>query len=280
VKDVIVIGAGIIGATIAKSLQTQGRDVLVIDSNESLAGTKPSGGHLKPSWFGGMSKTEYEPAMELLNETWGLIEEQFTIKALGISTGVTSTVYRVDTDKVIEFPRVVGRVCSLQFLDNYPNVVWNNGESQERCRLLIVAAGVWCGTLLPQLALKIQRKQGISFRYKGQLKEPFINPWAPYKQIVAHQQSSNEIWIGDGSTILQPNWTAKRELECRTRCENNLQKMQYIRSITGLRPYCESGKDPCLLKQVFNRVWVATGAGKSGTIAAGWVARKIIDATS
>src|SRR6266403_1777366 len=79
VRDVIVVGAGIIGATVSKALADQGRDVLTLDDGRPLSGTGPSGGHLKSSWFGGMEKEEWEPAMELLNETWGLIEEEFLL---------------------------------------------------------------------------------------------------------------------------------------------------------------------------------------------------------
>jgi glycine/D-amino acid oxidase-like deaminating enzyme len=79
-KDVIVVGAGIVGATVAKAFQAAGQDVLLIDSREPMAGTRPSGGHLKPSWLGGMKKAEYEPAMKLLDDIWGLEEAEFTIR--------------------------------------------------------------------------------------------------------------------------------------------------------------------------------------------------------
>ncbi len=275
-KDCIVIGCGIIGATVALALRKQGREVTIYDEGKEKAGTIPSGGHLKPSWFGDMPKSEYEPAMELLDDIWGLKEEEFKI----VLTGLKTTVYRVDTDVVVATPRISLGVQDISHLDNYPLLKFKDG-TEERCRLLIVAAGVWCSELLPEI--KIVGKQGVSFRYQGRIKEAFINPWAPYKQIVAHQQSQSEIWVGDGSAILASNWTEERTSQCETRCRKAMGTgvaSKPSRTLLGLRPYCETGKDPCLLKRVSKRCWVATGAGKSGTIGAGWAAGRIIQATN
>ena len=146
---------------------------------------------------------------------------------------------------------------------------------EERCRLLVVATGVWCNELFPEL--RIQRKQGVSFRLAGKLTRPFIKPWAPYKQVVAHQQSAGELWVGDGSAILEKNWDENRVKQCLTRCQKAVGVSQPpLKTLTGLRAYSPSGNDPCVLKKVGPRAWVATGAGKSGTIAAGWVANKLL----
>jgi glycine/D-amino acid oxidase-like deaminating enzyme len=276
VKDVIVVGAGIIGATIALALRREGRKVTLLDRGETMAGTIASGGHLKPSWFGSLKKKDYEPAMELLDDVWGLIEEKFAIK-LGIGT----TVYRVDTDKVLALKKTVADVTKIRVSGKCPTVTLSSGKVLE-CKLLIVATGVWANELCPSVTTKA--KQGVSFRFRGGLPEPFIKPWAPYKQIVAHQQNSKEIWIGDGTAIYPKNWTIERENQSLLRCKKALKtdkeyKALY-RCLYGLRPYITECKDPCLVKKVNKKVWIVTGAGKLGTIAAGWAARRIIDATS
>lgn len=276
--DAVVVGAGIVGSTIAKALDVQGRQVMVLDDRRAMSGTRPSGGHLKPSWLGGMKRVEYEPAMELLDRAWGLIEEQFAV----YPSGITTTVYRVDTDAVMDYraEQVNARVQAVSQLHNYPVVHLDNGEDV-RCRLLVVAAGVWCAALLPEL--DIQRKQGVSFRLAGQVSKPFIRPWAPYKQVVAHQQGPDEIWVGDGTAILEKNWDGYRTEECLERCCTVLSKHGLLtgtepsRTIVGLRPYCKTGSSPCLLQQLGPRSWVATGAGKLGTIAAGWAAKCILE---
>lgn len=271
-QDVIVVGAGIIGATVANALTRQGKEVLLLDDGRPNSGTPPSGGHLKPSWFGGLKKQEYEPAMDLLKKCWGLEEESFKLWPLGNHVKV----YRVNTDVVVQYPRTIGKVTHIGRLDNYPEVVWD-GQGV-RCRLLVVCTGVWAGELIPGVV--VQSKQGVSFRLKGVLPEPVIYPWAPYKQVVAHQQGTNEIWAGDGTAVYPVNWKDRTQ-QCLARCQKHLQiTIPPVRTLTGYRPYCplENSTDPCLLKQLGPRAWLATGAGKSGTIAAGWVARRILDA--
>lgn len=273
-KDAIVVGNGIMGATIARALTGKGLDVLVVDDKRPLCGTAPSGGHLRPSWFGGMKKADYEPAMELLDSVWGLKEEQFLLRP---SAGLVHvTVYRVDTDVVVQNPCTVACVRAIKHLDNYPLVEFADG-TEERCRLLVVAAGVWSSALLPELALT--QKQGVSFRLQGVIPTPFIKPWAPYKQVVAHQQGPAEVWVGDGTAIIPQNWMEETVNKSLARCLTAAGPLPVLRSLTGLRPYCRvTGTDPCLLRKISPRCWVATGAGKMGTIAAGWAAWRLTNA--
>ena len=273
-----MIGCGIVGATIARVFRAQGRKVLVLDDCRQMNGTAPSGGHCKPGWFAGMPKDQYEPAMELLAEVWDLLDETFVIRPGGLKT----TVYRVDTEVVVREPRTKATVMEIVDLKaSKPTIVYKqDGETKEvQGSLVILATGHW----VPELFrfIKVTDKQGVSFRFNGQV-TPFIDTWAPYKQVVVHQQGPNEIWIGDGSAILAKNWS-DRTKQCLTRCRTKLgpkfKDAEPIRTITGIRPYCEKqGKDPCLLKKVGPSTWVATGSGKLGTVSAGWCAWRLLNA--
>lgn len=266
-KDAIVVGCGIIGSTLSEVLTTQGLNVLTLDCKEKLSGTKPSGGHLKPSWFGGLKKDVYEPAMETLDSVWGLKEEKF----MEYPKQVLTTVWRVDTDIVTSYPSTYGKVTHITQQEQYPIVTYldSNGKHiEERGRLLVVCAGYWTQELIPEL--KMSGKMGVSFRVKGNLSTGFLQPWAPYKQIVAHQQGENEIWVGDGSAIIPKNWSTDKVTQSRDRCLDRLQMSQVLKTYEGIRPYGKTGTDPCLMKKVGPSTWVITGSGKSGTIAAGW----------
>lgn len=271
--DVIVVGAGIIGATVAKRFSMEGASVLNLDDRRPLSGTYPSGGHLKPSWFGDMKKAEYEPAMDLLDEVWGLKKETFYVWPMQVPV----TVYRVDTDLVLSYTsntivneRVTGILPNLP----YPKVRF--GDKEENCKLLVVATGVWANELIGQ-SVKVQAKQGVSFRLFGRIDYPIIKPWSPYKQVVAHQQSSGEVWVGDGTAVVQKNWKVDQASISLQRCREATGLAGLSRMRMGLRPYTDTlPGEPCLLKQIGPRAWVATGAGKSGTIAAGWVARRLL----
>lgn len=281
-RDVIIVGAGIVGSTIAEALRAQGMDVLLLDSKEQFSGTPPSGGHLKPSWFGDMPKKDYEPAMALLDEVWGLYETDFAVTALGKNLK-SATVWRVDTDQVVQTSKTFGKVTSIKYQGS-PSVDYETLKGAiktQDARWLVVAAGVWCAELLPDFFPpgSLQKKKGVSFRFQGHLDRPFIKPWAPYKQVVAHQQSRDRIWVGDGSAILERNWDDKRTRKCLGRCRSALGTTDKPKEVLhGLRPYMKTGRYPCFFGQISPRSFVVTGAGKSGTIAAGWAAGRIIDA--
>lgn len=278
VVDVVVIGKGIIGSTVARALKNQGMKVKILDADKPMAGTPPSGGHCKPEWFKGMSKDDYTPALELLHEVWDVSSEKFSL--LGMS-GKWSTVYRVDTDEVIKQPYTKGTVTKIYQTSQGYEVRYRDklGDYGIQCRYVVAAVGVFTEDLFPDL--KVQEKRGISFRFNRVLKKPFIKPWAPYKQIVAHQQTEDTVWIGDGSAILKANWTPERSIECEKRCRKALGLLPGNKPLeirTGLRAYCElpQKKNPCLFLEVKKGLFLATGAGKSGTIGAGWVASRLI----
>ena len=264
-----------VGCTVAAAARRAGADVLLLDDARPMPGSRASGGHLKPSWLGGMKKSEYEPAMKLLDEVWGLSSEEFVIYPLRV---VSTTVYRVDPDAVAAYPRTEQRVTGIHNLEGNPEVRWNGGGA--RCRCLVVATGSWAGELVPEL--KISGKMGVSFRFKGKLNKPFIKAWAPYKQVVAHQQSEEEVWVGDGSALLTENWTAERTDECMRRCRNTLpvgmRGLEPAKVIHGIRPYCAiPDGQPCLIHRLGPNAWAVTGAGKLGTIAAGWAAGRLVN---
>lgn len=298
--DVVIIGGGIIGSTISEYFRHQGIETLLLDSNEPLSGTAPSGGHLRPSWFKGMEKEDYIPAMDVLDQCWELIEEEFRITA-GESFKL-ETFKRVNVDHVFKTPRTHAKAFRIEDKESMPLVRLRPLDAEPgalkgtalrggigkavRAKLLIVAAGYWTRGLLPEVfphdsdRYLLQGKTGISFRYSGQLKTPFVEQWAPYKQIVAHNQNTEEIWIGDGTAILDKNWTASKSAQCLKRCEKFLtnhkkRKHKLLKQLTGIRPFIKSGPVPCFCQRVYPNVWAVTGASKLGTIAAGWAALKI-----
>lgn len=278
--DLVVVGAGIVGATVGKAAGATGRSVLLLDAGRDFAGTAPSGGHLKPSWFGGLPKNQYQPAMDLLAETWGLSEEKFGLQDPIFGKVIKyATVFRVDTDVVAAHPRTFGEVTSVTTSPGRVTTVYRNENNTEvvvTSKSVVLAAGGWCNELL-NCVPDLKVKQGVSFRLAAEIKEPIIRPWAPYKQIVVHQQTASTVWAGDGSALYPSNWTGERTAECLGRCLKPLGHVPVVETRVGYRPYCKTtGTDPCYLARPRPGLWVATGAGKSGTIAAGWAAVRIL----
>ncbi len=275
VLDCVIIGGGVIGATISKSFTKQGIDHVILDCRKEMAGTTPSGGHLKMSWLG-MKEQEYTPLLHHLDNIWGLCEDEFVV----YPSKKKEKVYRLDTDLVTNYYQCANEeVINIEQVNNYPTVI--TAQTRYRCRMLIVAAGVWSKDLLSKHTNKLRdlkAKQGVSFRFSGKI-DPFIKPWAPYKQITCHQQSLNEVWIGDGTAILAKNWTQEIVDRCRSRCTQELPNLEYSKELQGYRPVLTpvNINEPCFMDRITQRVWIVTGASKKGTIAAAWAADKLVN---
>ena len=72
IHDVIVIGAGLFGQTIAKTLRHQGRTVMVVDARLPGSGSRPAACIMKPSWYESLGTDIFTPGLDLLNEIYGL----------------------------------------------------------------------------------------------------------------------------------------------------------------------------------------------------------------
>jgi glycine/D-amino acid oxidase-like deaminating enzyme len=268
--DAIVVGAGLFGAVISKALLTEGRSVLTIDDNRPLSGSAPSGSLMKPGWFSGMGKDVTEPSLELLGDIYNLKTIEFRIWPSQLQTSV----YWISTREILDGCDVgVARVTKVR-----PGVVYLEGR-ELTADLVVVAAGVWSSELLPVPGL--EGRQGVSFRIPGQMaSEPFIRPWAPYKQAVAFQEDKETVWAGDGSAILPKNWTDVREAQSMNRMAKQT-GMQITQShaTVGIRPYVKGAK-PCLLEERSPGLWIATGGAKNGLVAAGWCAHEIMRRTA
>ena len=281
-RDVAVIGAGLFGATIAKSLANAGRSVMVLDDKRPLSGSGPSGCLMKPSWFSALGSKVYDPALETLVDAHGdIVDIVFTLRPSGVKT----TVHWIPASRVTSFvtsgveflerkvTEIVGRVVTFK----RPSVGgWGTPETHE-FELVVVAAGYWCNELLhvPNLS----GKQGVSFLGVGHLTENFIRPWAPYKQAVGYNLPGlQQFWTGDGTAILPKNWTAERQQKSLERMQGMVGTQPLVPKV-GIRPYVKGAK-PCLLEEFSPGVWLATGGAKNGMIAAGWAAHEIVRKTS
>jgi len=273
-RDVIVIGNGIMGASIAGVFRLQGRDTLVLDSHRPLSGTGPCGGSVKPSPLTGLPKEMEKTMLDTLDQLFGLTKEKFILRPMGVV--LKRDVWRIGMDKVYGSPHKTVEDSWISQHEGFPIVhyIENGQELVESCRLLVVAAGMGTMKLLPQISLTA--KHGVSFRFSGQVEHPFVQPWAPYKQITVHNISPTEIWAADGSALKPENWTVEHTFRSKERIQHALERTDGPTQVReGLRSFEASGRKPCLLEPVKERIWVAVGAGKFGCIAAGWAASEM-----
>jgi glycine/D-amino acid oxidase-like deaminating enzyme len=272
--DVVVVGAGLFGQIIARALEKQGRVVAIIDAKYELAGSKPAACLMKPSWFSGLGKEIYEPSLALLDDLYGVHDLEFDLRATkDLGRVKMGTVHWVDPARVL-YPKANYAVVTKV----EPGRVWSEGKCLE-ARLVVVAAGIWTQALLPQYKQIAQRGTAFLFDRLKMLERPFIQPYAPYKQLVAFNRGDG-VWVGDGTAIKRDNWTDAHTERSRRRCAEAIDAPEHMcTELSGIRPYAK-GHKPCLLEEVFPGLWVASGGAKNGTLSAGWCAHVIKERTS
>lgn len=265
----IVVGAGIFGATVAKAAAKQGWNVIIFDDDRPDSGSKPSACLIKPSWVAGLGTKVVDAGLKVLDDLYGLERHKLRVWP----TGTHAECYRVDTQKVLDVPNVI-RDTVIK-VENGRVTTKVNGIFE--ARIVVVAAGVWCNKLfnLPGL----EGKAGVSFIWdEAQVSEGLIKPWAPFKQVVSFNLPSGGSWGGDGSAIKPENWSASRTEQCLQRVlqATSLPKSGF-RAVYGIRPYMPKAK-PCFLQRApeMPNVWLLTGGAKNGTIAAGWAAGDLL----
>jgi glycine/D-amino acid oxidase-like deaminating enzyme len=271
---VIVVGAGLFGSVAALYAHRKGADVLVIDRGEELAGSGPAACLMKPGWLSKMGANA-RTGLDLLDELYGLTTIKFRMGP------VLTDVHWVDPDRILLRRRSLPDGIELRS-DNVTEVgdgyVVLNDRELVTADAVLVAAGVWTNQLLRDKVPRIAAMAGAVSYFAGQVLEPFIKPWAPYKQLVGFNIKRDVTWVGDSSAILHQNWTPDRERQTLERELGAVPHLEHrlIATRTGLRPYVKGRIG--LFEQVSKRLFVSSGGAKNGTVLAAYQAKQFIDA--
>ena len=252
-SNVIVVGAGLFGSILGKIMEDAGHDVTFIDSKEKRSGSKAAACLMKPSWMSGI---DVKPCIALLDKYYGVETLKFRAGKPGIAT-LPVDVFWVNPKSILNSDRNIVNEKVIEIKDG---VVIT--EEQTYKGIVIVAAGVWTRDLLPKMP-EIRGLVGSCIIGEGKVKTPTINVYAPYKQAVFFNRGENETWFGDGTSIIEKNFTD----EHRTRTRQRAKDMANIEGgiITGTRPYTK-GNNLGVFEKLGNRLYVSTGGAKNGTI--------------
>ncbi len=278
--DAIVVGAGLFGQIITKALRAHDRDVVMLDANHAMAGSGPAACLMKPSWFSSLGRDVYKPSLRLLNELYDVQEVKFAMRPRVCNIGARLAYMNVPWIRPATILAPIPTYADVSAV--VPGRVETARGQVYEAPLIVVATGIWTERLLPQY--RQQGQMGAAFLWKDPIDEPFIHPYAPYRQIVAFNRGDG-LWVGDGTSIKQENWTADRLEISKERCADSVGRHRSERFndgpivLQGIRPYAK-GHRPCLLEEVTEGLWVASGGAKNGTIAAGYCAHVIRRQTS
>lgn len=267
--SVAVVGAGLFGCVIATHLRKLGAEVTLIDDERQNSGSKPAACLMKPSWYSGLGKDIHEPALNLLDELYGVQELSFKI----IPSGLKTKVFHVSPKQILQRSRSTGKVLRLIEGTRQWHIVRHVNSAFLSADKVVLATGVWANELLPEdcQITNLRPQWGAAFRAK----RTFLNTirvWAPYRQLVTTTIDGCG-WVGDGTAVKE--WTPERAFKSINRCSDAVSLGSWdLQPSIGMRPYVRGAK-PCYLAQPHPGLWVATGGAKNGTIAAAWAALQI-----
>jgi hypothetical protein len=260
----IIVGAGLFGSMTATALERQGHEVTVVDDAPEDSCSMAAGCLIKPSWLGRLSSEKRAAGLAFINEVYGMRELSFLTHAgthLNISHLAPSQVLRDRADILIDRVTEVGD----GFVATAQNGVLRG--------TVVVAAGTGCNDLLP--GCEVRGLAGVSLMFAGEVEQPRLKVWAPYKQAVCFGDGYGNTWFGDGTAIKAENWDQSRVEKSIERAATyfGLHNPTHVRY--GARPYVDNPDG--LLWKYGNFTWVNTGGAKSGAVLAGAHASMIAD---
>jgi glycine/D-amino acid oxidase-like deaminating enzyme len=262
--DVAIVGAGLFGSIIARELRRQGHTVLLYDDQRPNAGSLPAACLMKPGWISGLGREVTDPALEKLDELYGVNRVAFKVGPKRVP------VFWVPPSKILSEPFIQDTVKAISPDRRGWQLTCVKSQSV-LVRKVVVAAGVWSSDLAGEQQRGLA---GMAFLWKGRdLIDPFISVWAPYKQIVAFNRGDG-LWVGDGTSIIHKNWDRTHEDASLRRCSNAIkEKRAPTKKLFGIRPY--HPMKPCYFVEEHPGLWIASGGAKNGTLAAAWCAYEL-----
>jgi len=269
--NVIIVGNGLFGSIAATLARAHGHSVTVVSNNEANAASLASGCVLAPSWLSSLGKDTAEAAMAVLAQL-------YTVHPVVFQTNMIKSfkASRVDPADILVPADIVGKVVAVG--NGWVDVETSPDFKPDRLKgKVLIAAGVWSGSLATMPT--IRGLWGASVRVRAQLAEPRISVYAPYRQAVAFNMTKKEVWMGDGTALIEQTWRK----ESAQRIETTLGRAVDLfglpvagkKVFVGARPYVE-GHKAGFFEKVHPNTWVSTGGAKNGTVLAAWQAERFV----
>lgn len=274
--DVVIVGAGLFGAMATRFAHEDGHNVTVVDSRRQYRASQCSGCVIAPSWLSALTKDQIRDGRALLQEYYGLE----TLEFQG-NLGTTFKAERVVTKDVLTLSPAIKQVdgAVLSVFSGGVNLIHKGTGKPETLRgKVLVAAGIWCGELLSGLPA-IRGLYGASLLISGQIPQPRLNVYAPYRQAVAFNMDKKHVWFGDGTALIEKTWDREEQdrIEATVERAERLGIVLSTRTLTvrsGARPYIE--KRMGYYDRINNSLYVSTGGAKNGTMLAALQAHQFV----
>lgn len=295
--DLIIIGGGYWGASIAVHAKEQGWDALVLDSGDRLSGSRNASGICDPKAYGKPLFKKYWPSdwtkEDLLYSLNWLIQigakptrEYFWNHFEGTKPRIgVEAIYLDDNVHLMRLaqPRLNLGATSI-YVSNKEIIVGTNDAKfvRLRCRRLAIAAGYQSDQVLVQAGFaKLKLTQlfgrGLVVTGKPRLELPMSVMLRPYLKHTIRSWGNN-YRIGDTAESTREPSTGRWEKELglgnlRTIGNLTLKDYREIKIVEGYRPTAER----FIVEKLTNNVVVATGGHRVGLGLSGLVGRKVVE---
>jgi hypothetical protein len=239
---VAVIGAGLAGQIVARTLASHGRQPIVYDPGCTYSGTAASSNLFANSWVKKWAKDGRAGIEHLHN----LFPNTVGMPFMGVD------VRRVSMEPIGVVPRRVEDVVDAG------NAVVLDDNSFHDYAVLCVG---WRSSLVDSV------KVGHALRFVGECHKPIIETYAPFKQVKIFQESEGVVYFGDSTAVNRENYN-KRQDELLERSMKLAAKYGLTgepeitvgyRPVVNAHPYGVMKKD--------GRVFHINGGGKNGLVA-------------
>lgn len=300
-KDAIIIGCGIVGATIAAKLRKTGlRDVLVIDAKLGNSGTSASAGIVNRGWKGKYSNQEFDESLAILEECWGLRQVDFVTTSYRTKDVKKTCCHQVNMTKVFKARERCQTAILSDFvpMSNQLHIKYQKDSEdgqvmEDSTRLLVMAIGA--NATLPDGS--VTTKVGVYLKTKAKLYDgDRLHNWAPYRHGIVTSWCDDMVYMTRGSTIPTARFNSDRGVLETSNIMGMLTGLspqpvldltQAIDGIPGLIPMIAGIGNRAYVKgrplggeiisSSYNKMlsYVVTGGGKMGSILAGHAAERI-----
>lgn len=255
--NLLIAGAGLFGSLAAAYARSQGIEALVFDPGLAGAASPAGAGLFQERWAGRKLGGHFHRAVPTLER---LVE----VRSIGLSheDGRQEMLLFVPPSAILEAAPIRQRVTAV-------GDGWLEAEGRRYQGWVYLAAGIWCEQFLPGLG--VHGKAGASFLFPGE-GPGRIRSLAPTGQAMAFVRDPGTTYFSDGTAVQE--YTEDHERLTRSRAAALGLTGEPVARFWGRRPYAPGGP---VFRRLGNRLWVATGGRKMGTILGASFARQLVE---
>lgn len=251
---VLIVGGGLAGSCVARTLERRGVECLVFDNLEPFGASRASCNMFSEGWSNILGEDFVKEAIKAVEELVPCFKIDFW------DGKKVAPMFHVSAQDIL----VKNNIRKNVKMVNNGSLVTDDGERYEGT--VVVAAGVWSRTLLKA---DLTTLTGHSILYGAGLPEarPIMKMWAPFRHVQIFEQSPGVVWFGDSTALKETNYNAEVHVPASLHRASGfgLSMGAALKVQHGHRPIVKGLKNG-LYKRLSDKLFVLSGGWKCGTL--------------